>query len=242
MASHGAFRKATRPPAAHGSRQAFSLTELLVVIAIISLLLALLLPAVQAVRAQARKTECKNNLRQIGLATTMFADTQDGQFPQSMHTNMHSPEKSWLYTLEPYLESVDAIRICPDDPHADARLRARGTSYVINDYISINVPGAVHNLHKLIAPSRTITMFEGSDYRDPTDRTMEHIHAAKWYSPINVQYDLVWISIIREIQPDRHAVTCANYLYADTHVGTIPMSDIRTWADAQIEFARPESD
>lgn len=65
------------------TNRAFTLIELLVVIAIIALLAALLLPALNEARESGRTTVCINNLRQLGIAITSYADTFEGHFPRN---------------------------------------------------------------------------------------------------------------------------------------------------------------
>jgi prepilin-type N-terminal cleavage/methylation domain-containing protein/prepilin-type processing-associated H-X9-DG protein len=132
-------------------RSAFTLIELLVVIAIITILIALLVPAVQKVRETAARSQCQNNLKQIGLALHNYHDANKC-FPPARDSNGLATH---AYLL-PYIEQADAFRlidftvawndaknaiprgievstfICPSDPYTLVPAGWAGNSYRAN--------------------------------------------------------------------------------------------------------------
>ncbi len=227
----------------------FTLIELLVVVAIIGALVALLLPAVQAARAAARRTQCINNMRQLGLGILNYTDTNGGDFPHvtghdDVHGHVTPDEEGWIVTVAPFMEHVDAIRYCPDDPLR--REAARKTSYVMNGYLAIvdddhqgpshleDIPGAVTNINKIKSTSRTMAMFEAADVLDD-DHVTDHVDSYDWFDSADI-FDRV----SSDIAVRRHQGVCANYLFLDAHVQTITVEQIQEWCSMHFDFAKPQ--
>jgi prepilin-type N-terminal cleavage/methylation domain-containing protein/prepilin-type processing-associated H-X9-DG protein len=99
-------------------RNAFTLVELLVVIAIIGVLVGLLLPAVQAARESARRTQCTNNLKQIGVALINHHDAYR-HFPPGYQANVPyvdglddtKPGWGWAFFILPYMEEINVFNM-----------------------------------------------------------------------------------------------------------------------------------
>jgi prepilin-type N-terminal cleavage/methylation domain-containing protein/prepilin-type processing-associated H-X9-DG protein len=118
------FRHALR------GRAGFTLVELLVVIAIIGVLVALLLPAVQAAREASRRSSCQNNLKQIAIATHNFHDVYNNLPPLRVANN----QATWFVLIMPYMEQGNIERLWTFSALYSSTTNAPGRALQVKSY------------------------------------------------------------------------------------------------------------
>ena len=158
---------------------------------------------------------CLNNVRQIGIASQMYADDNEDVLPRSQHTG-----QSWVGSLEAY--EVTNVYRCPKD----ANFRRR-YSYAINDFLLEDAapPASYTRITAVPSPAETFFMAECADKYANSD----HFH----FSP-GQDGDYSALTFKAEVGVTRHDGK-ANYLFVDCHVET------RGWNSAQNELLRPGS-
>ncbi len=200
-------------------RTGFTLIELLVVISIIALLIALLLPALGAARKVAQSSACLSNVRQIGIALSMYAEDFKGKFPSVFSNNTAAPSNAfndpkWFHSRtllvyysdpngyfcpsdeSPFIENINAgVAGAPD-------IRAR-LSYLYNG--SFDRTSAWRILEKMKDPVERIMV--GDSGEDPSSGIA---YKLDWQGEWDTQWDF-----------NRHLDTTVNVTYADGHASTV---------------------
>ena len=132
-------------------RRGFTLVELLVVIAIIGILVALLLPAIQAAREAARRTQCLNNIAQIGLAIHHYEFNIEHLPPGVVNpegpirSEADGQDVSWTVQILPYLEQYNAYRLFDQETGAYAPVNSRIRKLPISILRCPSYPGTMRN-------------------------------------------------------------------------------------------------
>ena len=203
-------------------RLAFTLIELLVVIAIIAILASLLLPALARAKESAKRIQCTSGLRQLGTSVAMYADENDGYYPQ----RQGNPSNMWPLQLQPYYIETK-ILYCPSDvlnpPNFGAgspfaALSAK-RSYIFNgfnDYFKGNYNGKSMTESEIKQTSDTI-LFGEKDGGDGTPLS----GSGHWWM------DYWQLDDISELDQGRHMKSVKNsggsvYAFADGSARYLP--------------------
>jgi prepilin-type processing-associated H-X9-DG protein/prepilin-type N-terminal cleavage/methylation domain-containing protein len=195
------------------SVRGFTLLEVLVVVTIIVALAGISVPISRSVIQSAHERTCAANLRQIGVASMLYAADNQMTLPVTSHQRRQGG-KSWTLTLQPYASGTVTFK-CPKDP-----VKARTYTYVINDFLTPNPAGAPDLNYSILArisrPEATMMFAEASETYQNTD----HFHFSEFHG--GAVPDSVFES---QVNVGAHSQR-ANYLFADGHIESLIRADV----------------
>ncbi len=213
-------RKTSAPSGVTGTpgpkvQGAFTLIELLVAIAIISLLAAMLLPALSRAKESARAVQCLNQMRQISLAVKLYGDGHNDEFPRSQHSAFAHGQLPWGRAIAPELgrdfltwtNLMSGLYHCPSDPRKYAWSYGQNVYFELNpeddDYVGS--PETWRRTSSVPKPSATILDGENSS-SESGSMGADHIMAHFWTSAQEVT----------DVEKRRHR-NRSNYSFVDGH-------------------------
>lgn len=228
------------------SRAGFTLIELMVVIAVVALLMAILLPSLNAARAQGRNARCLTNLRQLAVAVTIYTQEHRDFFPPwgLSHGGSGNPLRSWISTLGPEYGAIydpntgdppsNYLLRCPadDSPHWREPIgtMTRQTSYASN-YLMSHGEFKLNRMGKVLRPSGTIFWAElvEENRQNLGYPVADHYHPDLWMQDLIFASDNEQLKQLaaNQLEIEQHGRR-SNYGLLDGHAESLPFE--RTFA------------
>jgi prepilin-type N-terminal cleavage/methylation domain-containing protein/prepilin-type processing-associated H-X9-DG protein len=220
-------------PAPSASVRAFTLIELLVVIAIIAILAALLLPTLGRAKDSAKSILCLNQMRQISLATRLYAEENNDEFPRSQHSAFANRQLPWERAIAPQLGVTGGSPprgpiFCLGSITARKIEQPAHLSYGFNYFFEVGAeddyPGKPQTWRKLASIPKPTSTINYAEISIAADHVMP---ALGWLSGADAA---------NEIASTRHKQK-SNYAFVDGHAELLRLN--QTYQPPQLDLWNP---